>query len=147
MQFIRLLAAVAGVVIGLGILGCETQSISRVGSAPRAAISYAATATYPGNPTTSPTVRAGAVVDSRARTITIYNFGDNGIPASTMWVNRGFVSQIPAIPPRGAQVVNFNQVLQAGEGVTTLRDLGQPITSVELRTPEGLFTAEGPAHP
>jgi hypothetical protein len=131
--------------MGLPLLGCEVQHISQVGQAPREAISYAATAHYPGNATTSPSVHAAAVADPDAHELTIYNLSDNGIPGSTVWVNGAVVHQIAPIPPRGSATVDYSQFLQAGEGVKTLRQLDQPVSKVELQTAEGLFAVEGPA--
>jgi len=129
-----------------GIAGCSTQSLPQVGTAPRQAISYAATAKYPGNPTTSPNVHAAAVVDRDANELTIYNLSDTGIPGSTVWVNGAFVHMIPPIGPRSSQRVDFAQLLQAGEGVQSLKMLAQPVRKVELQTAEGLFSVEGPAN-
>jgi hypothetical protein len=146
-KFMRIIPIVAGLGLGLSLLGCQAESLSQVGTAPRQAITFAATAHYPGNPTTSPTVHAAAVADSSKDTLTIYNLGDTTIPASTLWVNGHFVRQIPAIAPRASHQVTYNELIQAGPGVQTLKQLGQGVNTVELQTAEGLFKVEGPATP
>lgn len=137
--------AIAALGLALGVMGCEAQNVAQVGQAPREAISYAATAKYPGNAKTSPDVHAAAVDNSGNDTLTIYNVGDNTIPASTLWVNGQYVRQIPAIPARASATVGYGELIQAGPGVQTLHQLNQPVTKVELQTSNGLYTVEGPA--
>src|SRR5688500_5330158 len=78
------------------IAGCETSEIARVGEEPREAISYAATASYPGEATQSSDLQLAAIDNPDAREIELLNLTDNSIPASTLWVNGAFVKRIPS---------------------------------------------------
>ena len=55
------------------------------------------------------------------------------------WMDHDFIG------PRSSQKVDFGQLLQAGEGVQSLKTLGQAVTKVELQTGQGLMSVEGPA--
>lgn len=124
--------------------GCNTDRVRHVGEGPREAITYAARARYPGNATQADNVNAIAMTDTSRGRITVYNLGNNAIPTSAMWVNGLFVSQIPAIAPRGNTLVTFPQLLEAGPGVRSLDQAEQPPRKVELQTSEGLYSVQGP---
>ncbi len=127
------------------IAGCETSEIARVGEEPREAISYAATASYPGEATQSSDLQLAAIDNPDAREIELLNLTDNSIPASTLWVNGAFVKRIPSIPPRGTFKVKYNELLEAGTGTNDLQSVGQVARKVEIQTPQGLMAVQGPS--
>src|ERR1700710_1527735 len=86
--------------LGLGIAGCATQSVNQVGERPREAITFAAQATYPGNPKTSDQARGVALYDSARKVIDVYNVSSQAIPATAVWVNGRFVSRLTTISPK-----------------------------------------------
>jgi hypothetical protein len=129
------------------LAGCAVSDVGQVGEAPREAITYAALAKYPGKATTSDSIRTAAVDRRDDSTIEIFNLGDATIPASSVWVNNMYVTQILAIPPRGAATVKYKDLLLAGVGKNDLKKDGQTVRSVELQTSEALYTVQGPARP
>lgn len=135
---------VAWVASVLLIAGCETQNVSRVGEEARQDITFAARAKYPGNAQDSQRVRTVAVVDPDAKRLEIFNTTDQPIPASSVWVNGTFVSQVPSIPALGSVTVPYSSLLEAGPGVNDLKSLDRTPTRVELQTSEGLFRVQGP---
>ncbi|MEO6434307.1 MAG: hypothetical protein ABIP55_00900 [Tepidisphaeraceae bacterium] len=128
-----------------GFVGCSTNEVARVGSEPRAEISYAATARYPGDARMSDAVKLTAVTDPDAKKLVIYNVTDNSIGPATVWVNGAFVHRIDGIAPRGAVEINYGELLQTGPGTADLKSLDQPARKVEIQTRDGLFTVQGPS--
>ena len=135
------------VVIAIGGLlgGCTTNEVGRVGASPRAEITYAATAKYPGEARTSDAIQLTAVDDPDANVMTIYNVSDNAIGPGTIWVNGAFVHRIDGIPPRGAVEIKHIELIQAGPGTSDLDSVNQSARKVEIQTRDGLFTVQGPS--
>ena len=127
------------------LVGCETQSVSRVGEEPRAAISYAATARYPGEDRALEDGRIAAVDDPKEKRLHLLNVSDTSIPPATVWVNGLFLKRIDSIPPRATITIEHDDLLESGPGVRDLASLDQPVTRVEIETHEGLFRVKGPA--
>ena len=140
------LKVVGAATVAAGLLaGCATQDVGRVGQEPREAIGYAATAEYPGNARKSDRVQVTAVNDDGAHEMILYNLSNQSVPASSVWVNGAFVTKIDTIPPKGSVTVKHSELLEAGPGTGDVKRLDQPVTRVELQTPDGLFAAGGPA--
>ena len=127
------------------LAGCATGEVSRVRDQPRAEISYAATATYPGEPETSEDLILTAVDDPRRRELTLYNPTDRSVPAGTVWINGHFLHRIHGIGPRGGTTIDYRNFLEAGDGVMDFRRVQQSVQRVDYETSEGLFTVQGPA--
>jgi hypothetical protein len=127
------------------LAGCTTDKLGRVGEEPRAAITYAATASYPGSPQPSDRISAAAVDDRGARELVIYNMSDTAVPRATVWVNGAFLHRVPGIAPRRSVEISYRELLEAGQGVRDLRTARQAVRRVELETSDGLFTVQGPA--
>ena len=127
------------------ILGCSTSEVSRVGQAPRAEITYAATAKYPGGAKTSDNFRLTAIDDPDGKKLEIYNVTDTAIGPATVWVNGAFVHRIDGIAPRGSIAIQHAELLQAGPGTSDLAKLDQTARKVEIETRDGLFTVQGPS--
>ena len=138
-------AALAIIAVGGLLVGCTTNEVGRVGASPRAEITYAATAKYPGEARTSDAIQLTAVDDPDDNVMTIYNVSDNAIGPATVWVNGAFVHRIDGIPPRGAVEINHVELLQAGPGTGDLDSVNQSARKVEIQTRDGLFTVQGPS--
>ena len=135
-------------VAALAAGGCQVGNVDQVGQQPRDAITYAARAKYPGNPTAMPEmprVQAAAVDYRGLNEIEILNLSDNAIPASTVWVNGSYLTRIDTIPPKGTTVVKYGQLLEAGAGTQDLKMAKQSPSKVELQTADGLTPIQGPA--
>lgn len=87
----------------------------------------------------------GAINDRDAKVLRVYNFSDQTIPASTLWVNGAFLSQIEPIPPKGHVTLKYSQLLEQGVNINDFSNVQAPITKVELQNDRGLFAVEGPA--
>jgi hypothetical protein len=124
--------------------GCQTQSVAQVGSQPREAITFAALAKYPGNAQTSDRARTVAITDPDAKSLTVYNLGDQSIPATALWVNGTFVKQISAIPPKSHVTAKYVELLEKGPGVKSMSESAQVPARVEIQTSDGLYTVQGP---
>ena len=139
-------SALAAGVFALAV-GCETSQIARVGDEPREAITYAATAKYPGEAqlSRSSDIKVAAIDNPNMDQLELLNLTDNSIPASTLWVNGAFVRRIPTIPPRGTLVVKYAELLEAGRGTQDLKSVNQQARKVELQTQQGLIAVQGPS--
>jgi hypothetical protein len=128
------------------LTGCATRmdNVSGVSKEARQAISEAAVARYPGNPSISRDVQAMAINYPDKAFIEIHNFGNQSIPASTVWVNGIFMTRIEGIAPKSFATVEHGRLLEAGPATTDLQMLSQPVARVELQTPRGLFAVYGP---
>ena len=132
---------------GLALLvGCEGKGdkVSAVAPEARQAISAAATARYPGNPSTSRDVQAAAINYPDKKYVEIHNLGTQSIPAGTAWVNGTFMTHIEGIAPKSFTTVRYGQLLEAGAPANDLKNLNQPIAKVEIQTDRGLFSVQGP---
>ena len=127
------------------LAGCGTSDVGKVGQEPREAITYAATAKYPGDAQKSDRVQVTAINDDGAHETVLYNLSNRSVPDSTVWVNGAFVTKIDMIPPKGSVTVKHSELLESGPGTGDVKRLDQPVTRVELQTPDGLFTVSGPA--
>ena len=125
--------------------GCATNEVAKVRQEPREAITYAATAKYPGNAQKSDRVQVTAVNDDGAHEVILYNLSNQSLPETSVWVNGAFVTRIDGIPPRGSVTVKHSELLEAGPGTGDVKRLDQSVNRVELQTPDGLFAAGGPA--
>jgi hypothetical protein len=105
----------------------------------------AALAKYPGSPQKSDRVQVAAVDYRGDKRIELLNVGDAPIESPTVWVNKTFVNKAPTIPTRGSVVVKYVDLIQQGQGVQDLATMNQPVTTVEIQTADGLYSAMGPA--
>jgi hypothetical protein len=135
----------AGLLALTSLMGCATSELSQVGDQPRAAIKYAALTDYPKAMQASHDLDLGAISDPDAKVLRVYNFTDQTIPASTLWVNETFLSQVEAIPARGHVTVKYSQLLEKGENINDFSKVTVPITKVELQTDRALLAVKGPA--
>jgi hypothetical protein len=129
------------------VTGCESQTekVSEVGPEARLAISQAAVAKYPGNPTTSSDVQLAAINYPDKHVLEIHNLGTQSIPSgSRVWVNGTFTSTINSIAPKSFAAVKHGELLEAGPATHDLRALNQPLAKVEIETDQGLFSVQGP---
>ena len=133
----------AGLTLGAG---CAADRVGQVGENPREILTYAATAKYPGNARPSDDVRAVALNYSDRERIEIHNLRDAPIEASAVWVNGAFVRPLNrgSIPPRGYVTVRYENLVEAGPGTNDLKTLDRSVQRVELQTPNGLVTVDGP---
>jgi hypothetical protein len=134
-----------GLLAVTSLVGCTTSELSQVGDQPKAAIKYAALSEYPKSMTPSHDLNVGAINDRDAKVLRVYNFGDQTIPASTLWVNGGFLSYIDSIPPKGHVSLKYSQLLEQGQNVNDFSKVEAPMAKVELQNDRGLFAVEGPA--
>jgi hypothetical protein len=139
------LTAVAASAIAL-MVGCEGKGDKVSGVAPEArqAISAAATARYPGNPTTSRDVQAAAINYPEKKFVEVHNLGNTSIPAGNIWVNGTYMTHIDGIAPKSYATVQYGQLLEAGAPANDLKHLNQPVAKVEIQTDKGLFSVQGP---
>jgi hypothetical protein len=139
------LTAVAASAMAL-MVGCEGKADKVSGVAPEArqAISAAATARYPGNPTTSRDVQAAAINYPEKKFVEVHNLGNTSIPAGNVWVNGTYMTHIEGIAPRSYTTVQYGQLLEAGAPSNDLKHLNQPVAKVEIQTDKGLFSVQGP---
>lgn len=140
-----LFAVMACAAAAAGLPGCAVEELAQVGEEPRAAISYAATATYPGHAVKSPRMELVAFDHPDRNVLEVHNLMSRSVPASSVWVNENFVARVGPIPPRGFVAVKYSDLLESGPGVSDLDRLDAKVAKVELHTDEGLFTVMGPA--
>src|SRR3954464_6349831 len=128
------------------LAGCEgkTDKVSAVAPEARQAISAAAMARYPGNPTTSRDIQLAAVTYPEKKYVEILNLGTTSIPASNVWVNGTFMTHIDGIAPKSLTTVQYGSLLEAGTATNDLKSLNQPVSKVEIQTDRGLFSVQGP---
>ena len=143
-HFVSVFTAVGALVC---VAGCETSTLSRVGEEPREAITFAATAEYPGEAqlVNSSDFQIAAIDNPDANELELLNLTDNSIPASTLWVNGAFLKRIPSIAPRGTLKVKYGELLEAGPSTNDFKSVGQTARKVELQTPQGLMAVQGPS--
>jgi hypothetical protein len=139
------LTAVTASAIAL-LAGCEGKGdkVSSIDPEARQAISAAATARYPGNPTTSRDVQAAAINYTDKKYIEIHNLGTASIPAGTVWVNGTFMTHFDGVAPKSFTTVHYGSLLEAGSPSNDLKRLSQPVAKVEVQTDRGLFSVQGP---
>ena len=75
----------------------------------------------------------------------IINFSPNAIPSATVWVNGAYVRRIGTISPYGSARINYANLLVAGQPSVDFSATQQPVTKVELETPDGFYPVLGPA--
>ena len=142
MRHLMVLVAAAS----LGLAGCQgkTNKVTAVGPEARQAISEAAVARYPGNPTTSRDMQLAAINYPGKNYLEVHNLGTQSVPNSIVWVNGTFLSRIEGIPPKSFATVKHGALLEAGPATSDLKALNQPVAKVEVQTDRGLFTVQGP---
>ena len=140
------LTAMAASALAL-VVGCEGKAdkVSSVQPEARQAISAAATARYPGNPTTSRDVQAAAINYPEKKVVEIYNLGNTSIPPGNVWVNGSYMTHVDGIAPKSYTAVKYGQLLEAGTPANDLKSLNQPVAKVEIQTDKGLFSVQGPS--
>jgi hypothetical protein len=122
------------------LAGCAQQR-----QAARRDATVAALASYPGNPQRSERSPVAAVDYRKHKRVEVLNLGDAPLQAPMVWVNRTYVAKIPTIPARGTAAVNYQDLIQQGEGVRDLAVTKDTVTTVEVQTAEGLYSVLGPA--
>ena len=137
----------AAAAVILGLTGCESQTdkVSGVGPEARQAISQAAVARYPGNPTISRNMQVAAVNYPQKNLLEIHNLGNQSIPSSVVWVNGTFMTRIDGIAPKGVHTIKHGELLEAGPATNDLKTLNQPVAKVEIQTDRGLYSVQGPS--
>jgi hypothetical protein len=105
----------------------------------------AALAKYPGTVQKSDRVQVAAVDYRGDKRIELLNVGDSPVESPTVWVNKTYVNKAPTIPTRGSIVIRYVDLIQQGQGVQDLATTNQPVTSIEIQTGDGLYSAMGPA--
>jgi hypothetical protein len=140
---VALAVAAAALVLSAG---CDnkTKDVSEVGPKARQAISEAAVAKYPGNPTVSRDMQLTAINYPEKKYLEIHNPGTTSVPPSTVWVNGSFMTKIDGIAPKSFAKVEHGQLLEAGPATNDLKTLNQPVAKVEIQTDRGLFSVQGP---
>jgi hypothetical protein len=140
------LAVLAAAAVGFVMSGCAADRPSQVDPDTRAAIGYAANAHYPSSqPQRSDKYVAGAVNYPSMKELEIINFSPNALASATVWVNGAYVRRAGTIAPYGAVRLNYANLLQAGQPSNDFSMYQQPVTKVEMETPDGFFTVLGPA--
>ena len=145
--FTHFLARLALIVVSLVLIsGCVANKPSQVDPQARAAIGEAATANYPTRMGPAGTAAPAAAVDyPRQKELEIYNLGDSDIVDARIWVNGAYVRRVGTIPPRGSVMVLHANLLKAGQASEDFTMVRQPVTKVEIETPQGLYPVSGPA--
>lgn len=137
--------------IGAAIAGCASPQPGAELSKPPTEgpqtgrlASEAAATRFPQDATASNELKVTAVVDRKAHTISLRNFGDRPLNDVEVWVNGSYVRCVPLLPARGGLVIHFAQ-FYSPKGVTL--DTQQiNVTRVQLREGNKLYNAMGPAY-
>jgi hypothetical protein len=104
---------------------------------------FAAKAEYPATRPTSDGLKVAAIVNRSDESIKVYNFGDRSITNSKVWVNRGFVAKVDAIPPQSHVTIKMDRLFGPfGNTFSSQKDT--LATLVQLQTDDGLYTLMGP---
>ena len=119
--------------------GCAANEMEE-----RRRVTQAARAEYPGNARMSKEVQVVAYDHPDDKKLELSNLGDRSVPGPTVWVNGAYLHRVESIGPRQSVTVDYDDLLEAGPGVTDFADSKHPVRKVEVQTPDGLFTALGP---
>jgi len=62
---------------------------------------YAASVSFPGNTHAEDSTNVGAVIEPGSKNVRIYNFGQNELDGSEVWLNSTFVYKVDSLPGKG----------------------------------------------
>jgi hypothetical protein len=86
--------------------------------------------------------RVAAIVTGDRRTIKLYNFENTPINAVNVWVNQAYVQPLRALPAHSKSPIRTDKLFN--KGGQRFSERNEEVNSVQLETPQGLFTAMGP---
>ena len=86
--------------------------------------------------------RVAAIVTGDRRTIKLYNFDNTPINAVNVWVNQAYVQPLRALPAHSKSLIRADKLFN--KGGQRFSERNEEVNSVQLETPQGLFTAMGP---
>jgi hypothetical protein len=86
--------------------------------------------------------RVAAIVTADRRTIKLYNFENSPINAVNVWVNQAYVQPLRTLPAHSKSPIRTDKLFN--KGGQRFSERGEGVNSVQLETPQGLFTAMGP---
>lgn len=128
--------------------GCATSGVNNNGKltaqeqTPTELAAYAGHATYP---TTMPAqdLRAAAIVGPGKKYIKVYNFSAEPVRDADIWVNGAFVQHIDGIAAQSSVTLRSDQIYNAMGKNFASQD--EPVSRVQLKSADGLYTLQGPA--
>jgi hypothetical protein len=121
-------------------LGCANKAVQTREQATHAALSR-----YPGNPQRSNDIQIAAIDDPGEKRLEILNLTDRTITDATLWINQRFVHKIKSLKGRDQMSMKYNELIEQGGGVRDLDMANVPVKTVEIQTPDGLYTVQGPS--
>ena len=86
--------------------------------------------------------RVAAIVSGDRQAIKLYNFESAPINAVNVWVNAAYVQPLRTLPAHSKSVIRADKLFN--KGGQRFSEKGEEVTTVQLETPQGLFTAMGP---
>lgn len=122
--------------------GCAGDGSTRLDA--RRDPTLAALAKYPGNPQKSDDIQVVAIDRPGDKKLELANLTDRSVTFPTVWVNGAYVARAETIPPRGQVTVKYSELIEQGRSVQDLAAADGTVNTVELQTPQGLFTVLGP---
>ena len=86
--------------------------------------------------------RVAAIVTGDRRTIKLYNFESTPINAVNVWVNQAYVQPLRALPANSKSPIRTDKLFN--KGGQRFSERNEEVNTVQLETPQGLFSAMGP---
>lgn len=133
-----------------GLTGCAA-SVEPVGfgnrdqtpSAQMAAYAAAQENQYPQNVELSDDLAVAAVVNRDGKTLRIYNFSNQPLRDTKLWINETFVHRLDSVPANASIRVGFGELYDSyGHPFSQAQ---APITSVQLQSGDDVYRVQGPA--
>lgn len=104
---------------------------------------YAGHVSYPTTMPESHDLKAAAMVTSDQKLLKIYNFGRDPISNADVWVNGAFVYHVDNVAPQSSVAIPTSELFNSVGA--SLASQAAPITRVQLKTDNALYTLWGPA--
>ena len=104
---------------------------------------YAGRDNYPATMPASNDMKAAAMVTADQKTLKVYNFGRDPIVDADVWVNGAFVYHVDNVAPQSSVTISTSELYNSVGA--TLASQTEPISKVQVKTANGLYTLWGPA--
>jgi hypothetical protein len=102
---------------------------------------YAASVSFPGNTHAEDSTNVGAVVEP-GKVVRIYNFGQNELDGSEVWLNASFVYKVDSMPGNG--VVSLSLADFYDHDGHSFGDTNATVTTVQLHAGDHVWKLLGP---
>jgi hypothetical protein len=103
---------------------------------------YAASVSFPGDVKTEDSKMVGAVVQPNSKVVRIYNFGQNELDGSDVWLNGSFVYKVDSIPGMGNVSLNMSNFYD--HDGHAFADTNATVTQVQIHAGDRVWKLLGP---